>query len=123
MSQAFVKESDEQWLHDVPPSINALIIYLTRENNGIRVYEQKRLIDEKTSHTVHFMSNGLSYAKDEKGKFVYTVNGNLAQRKEITTGIEENSRVEILSGVAGSDTVITTGAQFVKDGSQVTIQQ
>ena len=69
MSHAFVKESDEQWLHDVPPSINALIIYLTRENNGVRVYEQKSLIDEKTSYTIHFMSNGLSYTKDDKGKW------------------------------------------------------
>ncbi len=45
MSQAFVKESDEQWLHDVAPTLNALIVYLTRENNGIRVYEQKSLIN------------------------------------------------------------------------------
>ena len=28
MSQAFVKESDEQWLHDVTPTLNALIVYL-----------------------------------------------------------------------------------------------
>ncbi len=41
MSQAFVKESEEQWLHEVLPTLNALIVYLTRENNGIRVYEQK----------------------------------------------------------------------------------
>ena len=31
MSQAFVKESEEQWLHEVPPTLNALIVYLTRE--------------------------------------------------------------------------------------------
>ena len=37
MSQAFVRESEEQWLHDVGPSLSALLIYLTRENNGIRV--------------------------------------------------------------------------------------
>ena len=40
MSQAFVKESEEQWLHDVLPTLNALIFYLTRENNGIHVYER-----------------------------------------------------------------------------------
>ena len=47
MSQAFVKESDEQWLHEVSPTLKALILYLTRENNGIRVYEQKSFIDPK----------------------------------------------------------------------------
>ena len=45
MSQAFVKESEEQWLHEVPPTLHALIVYLTRENNGIRVYEQKNFTD------------------------------------------------------------------------------
>ena len=42
MSQAFVRESDDQWLDDVPPTLNALVNFLTRENNGIRVYEKKQ---------------------------------------------------------------------------------
>ena len=29
MSQAFVKEEDGQWLHDLPPTMSALINYLT----------------------------------------------------------------------------------------------
>jgi hypothetical protein len=64
MSQAFVKESDDQWLHDIPPTMNALILYLTRENNGIRVYEIK--FYTKHDKEVHAMSNGFSYAIDEK---------------------------------------------------------
>ena len=67
MSQAFVKESDEQWLHEVPPTLNALIVYLTRQNNGIRVYEKKTFIDPKTNREAYLMSNGLSYAKDDNG--------------------------------------------------------
>ena len=47
MSQAFVKEEDSQWLHDVAPTINALIHFLTRENNGVRVYEQKTFFHSK----------------------------------------------------------------------------
>jgi len=69
MSQAFVKEEDAQWLHDVPPTMNALINYLTIENNGIRVYEQKTFFHEKEKKEVHLMSNGLIYAKDHKGKW------------------------------------------------------
>ena len=68
MSQAFVRESDEQWLHEIAPTLNALIVYLTRENNGIRVYEQKQFVDAK-GNEVHVMSNGLSYAKDQEGKW------------------------------------------------------
>lgn len=69
MSQAFVRESDEQWLHDIAPTMNALIVYLTRENNGIRVYEQKSFADTKTGKEVFQMSNGLSYTKDNDGKW------------------------------------------------------
>jgi hypothetical protein len=67
MSQAFVKESEEQWLHEVQPTLNALVVYLTRENNGVRVYEIKTRPDPKDGREVHVMSNGLSYAKDDKG--------------------------------------------------------
>jgi len=63
-----------------------------------------------------------SVAKDENGKFIYAINGMVAHRKGVTTGVEQNSRVEILSGVSTSDSIVTTGAQFVKDGASVTIQ-
>lgn len=69
MSQAFVKESEEQWLHDVGPTLSALINYLTRENNGIRVYEKKIFIHPKTRKEVYEMSNGLNYSKDDDGKW------------------------------------------------------
>ena len=69
MSQAFVKESEEQWLHEVLPTLNALIIYLTRENNGIRVYEQKKFVDPKSGKEIYVMSNGLSYSKDNENKW------------------------------------------------------
>lgn len=67
MSQAFVKEEDYQWLHEIPGTISALINYLTKENNGIRVYEKKKLMKNGTE--VHEMSNGLSYSKDADGKW------------------------------------------------------
>lgn len=69
MSQAFVKESEEQWLHEVPPTLNALIVYLTRENNGIRVYEKESFVHDKLNKKVHKMSNGLTYATDEDSKW------------------------------------------------------
>ena len=69
MSQAFVKENDEMLLQDVSPSITALIMYLTRENNGIRVYEKHLVMDKENNREVHVMSNGLSYAKDKNSKW------------------------------------------------------
>ena len=68
MSQAFVRESDEQWLHDVAPTVNALIVYLTRENNGVRVYEKNSFVNV-AGKEVYVMSNGLSYTKGSDGKW------------------------------------------------------
>ncbi len=69
MSQAFVKENDGEWLHDVAPALSALVLYLTRENNGIRVYEKNSWYSQKHGRVIHLMSNGLSYAKDDNGKW------------------------------------------------------
>ncbi|MFT3747453.1 MAG: hypothetical protein QM768_04025 [Agriterribacter sp.] len=69
MSQAFVKEGEEEWLHDIQPTLTALISYLTRENNGIRVYEKSSYFSSKYNRELHVMSNGFSYAKDDNGKW------------------------------------------------------
>lgn len=70
MSQAFVKEEDDQWLHEITGTMTALINYLTRENNGVRVYEKSKQI--KNGREVFVMSNGLSYSKDKEGKWEIT---------------------------------------------------
>lgn len=69
MSQAFIKESEEQWLHEVPPTLNALIVYLTRENNGIEYMSKRNYTDSKSGKTIHTMSNGLSYTTDADSKW------------------------------------------------------
>lgn len=68
MSRAFMKESDDQWLSDVAPTVSALLAYLTRENNGIRVIEERRSIDANGKEVLE-TSNGLSYTKDDEGKW------------------------------------------------------
>ncbi|MBL7698130.1 MAG: hypothetical protein JNK79_08225 [Chitinophagaceae bacterium] len=68
MSHAFVKEDDEQWLHEIAPTMTALINYLTRQNNGVRVYEIKKSFS-KDGKELHHMSNGLQYYIDEKGQW------------------------------------------------------
>ncbi|MBO9566725.1 MAG: hypothetical protein J7621_28390 [Niastella sp.] len=68
MSQAFVKEEDGQWLHDLPPTLPALINYLTRDNNGVRVYETKTS-SRKDGKELHHMSNGLNYYVSDTGQW------------------------------------------------------
>lgn len=69
MSQAFIREGDDQWLSDIDPTMNALINFLTRENNGIRVYEKEAKKDS-AGNPIHLMSNGMTYTKDEKGRWM-----------------------------------------------------
>jgi RND family efflux transporter MFP subunit len=61
--------------------------------------------------------------KDDSSTFVMTVNSKIAKRKNIVTGKEIGSRTEILSGLNGSENIITTGQQFVKENGPVTIQK
>ena len=68
MSRAFMKEGDDQWLSDVAPTMSALLNFLTRENNDIRVIEERRTVDPLGREVVH-MSNGLAYLKDEDGRW------------------------------------------------------
>ena len=68
MSRAFIREGDDQWLSDIPPTLNALLSFLTKENNGIKIFETKNITDSN-GREVYIMSNGLSYAKDKNGKW------------------------------------------------------
>ena len=67
MSSAFVKEGDDMWLHDIPPTMDALVNYLTRENGGLRISEKENYFDKEKELHIHKMSDGFSYfIKDNK---------------------------------------------------------
>ena len=50
MSSAFVREGDDQWLHEIAPSIEALINYLSRENGGLPISVKK--IELNAEHVI-----------------------------------------------------------------------
>lgn len=71
MSHAFVRDDDDMWLHDIAPTMTALINYLTRENGGLKVTEKEQHFDQELKLTVHKMSDGFSYAvRDNKWTLV-----------------------------------------------------
>ncbi|MDQ2863889.1 MAG: hypothetical protein M3R50_09630 [Bacteroidota bacterium] len=55
-------------MHEIAPTIHVLIIYLTKENNGVKVYEQNNYPDAKSGKIIHVMGNWLSYVTDEESK-------------------------------------------------------
>ena len=60
---------------------------------------------------------------DDKGDYVYVLADKTARRVPVTTGQDQDSLTEIVSGLTGTEQVITTGQQFVKDGGPVTLPQ
>jgi len=69
MSKGFVSEYDDQWLHEIMPTMNALLRFLKQENNGITIYEKRNYLHTKTGKPVYEMSNGLSYSVNDKNQW------------------------------------------------------
>ncbi len=61
--------------------------------------------------------------KNADGTYIFVLDGSKAKSVRIQTGAEVDSRTEILSGLSGNETIITTGQQFIKDGSAVLVQR
>lgn len=72
MSQAFVKDGDGEFLEDIAPSLNALMAFLSRENNGFRVFEKRNFINTEGKQ-VFEMSNGMHYTKNDSGRWMVVI--------------------------------------------------
>ena len=59
---------------------------------------------------------------DNKGSYLFVAVNDTARRRTVSPGTEQDSRIEIVKGLAGDENVITTGQQFVKDGGAISIQ-
>ena len=59
--------------------------------------------------------------EEEEGKIVYTVENSKAKSRKITTGMEEDDRVEILSGIEEGALLIVEGQHSVRNGTKVSI--
>lgn len=61
----------------------------------------------------------LVYRSNQPGVFV--VESDLAQFRRIETGVTEGDRIEIISGLSENDTIVTRGANLLKNGDTVQI--
>ncbi len=58
---------------------------------------------------------------EQKNDYVYIVENGLAVKKIVTTGMENNLDMEVLSGINPGDAIITEGFNIVKDQQKVNI--
>lgn len=71
MSQAFIREGDDMWLNEVPPTVQALSHFLTKQNNGIRIQLIKSTV-ATSGEEIFWMSDGLKYKKNDKNEWEVT---------------------------------------------------
>lgn len=59
---------------------------------------------------------------NENGRtYVYTVSGSTVSKVEVTTGLYDNTSTEIVSGLNGTESVVTKGQQQLSDGAKVSL--
>ncbi len=55
---------------------------------------------------------------------IYVVNGdNIVEQRAVTTGLEEDDRVEVLSGLTAGEQVVIAGQSGLRDGTVVEVRQ
>jgi RND family efflux transporter MFP subunit len=86
---------------------------------------QVKIKDYSKSNAISIPLNLLQ--NDDKNKFIYvaaTENGKLVARKKvITVGEFYGNNIEVLSGLAAGDSIITEGYQSLYDGQSITTTQ
>lgn len=58
---------------------------------------------------------------DDEGQFVYVENSGAAKRKAIKTGLSSGNAVEVISGLAVGEMLITEGQLLLKDGKKTNL--
>ena len=61
-------------------------------------------------------------AEDEEAS-VFVVEDGIAKRRMVTTGLESGARIEVTSGLEGSEQVIVVGQSALRDGTPVSWQE
>jgi HlyD family secretion protein len=104
------------------PGMTATVDIITRKKNdvvGIPISAIVIKIDTSTTTA----ASKTPVISDEKFEAVFVKDGNMAKLRVITTGIQDNQNIEVLTGLKVGETVITgpynTVTKTLKDGDEV----
>lgn len=86
------------------------------------LFVKGRIVTGKRSDVLQVPRTSLlAWDTVEKKANVFVVRGEKAERKAITTGAVSLDLVEVVSGIAAGDAVVTRGGFGLKDGDRVTV--
>lgn len=80
---------------------------------------EMQIITARQSNVLSIPSSALTQFKDKKA--VWLVNGEVAQRKTVTTGLISGKKIEITNGLKPGDIVITSGHSKLMENSRVAV--
>lgn len=97
-------------------------IYIDKTDYLIKpgMFASLKLVVDRRENTVSVPLNAVLTRGGDK--FVYVVDDkNVAHKKKVDTGIQNDENIEIVSGVQNGDKVVVVGQSFLSDGSTVNV--
>ena len=104
------------------PMTNLYTVNILIENNGSikpGMFAKIYLNTDKIENTFAVKTESVLEKGDKKHVFV--VNGDLAVKKEVVTGLDTGTYIEIKEGLTAGDVVIVKGQDYINDGSKIKI--
>lgn len=104
------------------PTLGAVLSFNSEPENLIAGFE----IDADI--TINSVENALTlpieslHYDSENNPYVFTVENGVAHEREITTGIQSNTDIEITEGLEEGEAIITSSIEEIEDGTEVEVE-
>jgi hypothetical protein len=70
MNKAYTTQRGGLGLHEIPPTLNALVNHLTGESESYKIFQRGSFKDPDSGKEVHEMSNGQLYTVNDDRKWI-----------------------------------------------------
>lgn len=109
----------------VDPTTDTAEVRLRVQNPGrllrVAMYVQAKLVLQRHPDTV--LVPATAVVKSEKGSSVYTVQKDMATRRPVVVGLQEEGSTEIISGVSAGEIVLISGNYGLEDKAHIIIDK
>jgi RND family efflux transporter MFP subunit len=109
----------------INPNNRTFKIKVGLENNNTKMKPNllgELMIRDYVSDSAVVIPSSLVQLNPSGEAFVYLLEDGFAKKIKIETGMSYNDRIEILSGLSGSEILIDKGARSIKEGDQVKVE-